>query len=184
MTIASHAPESAPQPPSRLARLKRPILFAVVFLGVELLHYLTRDAIAPLLVGRLTVTPAGWLLDTLFPSQQLVVVGNMFKTETIRFTIAQGCEGLESMLLVASAMIVMPMRVPHKVLGIVVATVVLWATNQARILGLFFVWLEVPGLFDVAHLLVGQTLVILVGVAVFVAWSGRFARSGHALVLR
>ena len=155
-------------------------VFAAVFTGAELLHYWMRSEIAPLLVGKLTVAPAGYLIARLSPGQTVHVLGNTITTAGMRFLIAQGCEGLESMLLVAAALLAMPLRAAPKLLGIIAGTLVLWATNQVRIIGLFFVQLHRPAWFDTAHILVGQTLVILVGVAFFVTFANAFMRRTDA----
>ncbi len=174
--LQSNSPRENPSLLERRQLMRGLAVFAAVFIGAELLHYWTRNAIAPILIGKLTVAPAGFFIEQLSPGSTVRVVGNVITTASMRFLIAQGCEGLESMLLVAAALVAMPLRPAHKLLGITAGTFVLWVTNQARIVGLFFVQLRTPEWFDTAHLLVGQTLVILVGVAFFMVFANAFTR--------
>jgi exosortase/archaeosortase family protein len=67
------------------------------------------------------------------------------------------------------------MRILPKVAGILAGSLVLYLANLVRITGLYYTLKYRPGLFDLAHVYIGQTFIICVGILFFLTWITKFA---------
>ena len=146
-------------------------LFALVFLGGTRLHQLTLRRTAPFLVGTLTVRPSSALINLLTPSERTRAVGNLIEGGTT-IQVAQGCDGIDSLLLLFAALVAFPLDWRRKLLGLSIGLPLLYACNQVRITSLYYVQRHSPRYFDFAHEWVGQTFIILIGCCFFVSWCG------------
>jgi len=68
------------------------------------------------------------------------------------------------------------MGIKQKIGGIVTGSVILYAANLVRIIVLYYTLKYKPAMFDVAHVYIGQTFIIFIGILFFMAWIGVFSR--------
>ena len=69
------------------------------------------------------------------------------------------------------------MGIRRKILGILVGSLVMYIANLARTIGLYYTLKYRPNMFDLAHVYIGQTFFISVGILFFMAWITQFTRS-------
>jgi exosortase H (IPTLxxWG-CTERM-specific) len=96
--------------------------------------------------------------------------------------IAPGCDGIEAVIILVSAVLAFPSPWKHKLVGIAIGFVAIQALNLVRIISLFYMgqWSQVW--FDWFHLYLWQALIVLDALAVWLIWlrylpaPGRVAR--------
>jgi exosortase H (IPTLxxWG-CTERM-specific) len=92
-------------------------------------------------------------------------------------SIEAGCNGLEAMILLASAMLAFPASWARKLGGIVLGGIAIQALNIVRIVSLFYLSRWNPAWFEWAHLYLWQPLIMVDVLVVWLVWL-RWARGG------
>jgi len=99
------------------------------------------------------------------------VAGTFLKSAEKTLNIGTGCNGLEAVVIFISAIIAFPARLKSKLLGLLLGFLGIFIINQTRVVGLFLVNLYAPQHLDLAHTYIGQTYVIISGVALWILWA-------------
>ncbi len=133
--------------------------------------YLLSPASGPFrhLVERLLAQSTGTVLSWLDPS---VIVGTT--TVTINGFSAQvipACTGLFTTAIFLAAVIAYPTSWRHTLVGIVMGVLGLLAVNWVRIVSLLAVGGYWPSAFDVAHLLVWRSAVLVIAAVLWLGWA-------------
>jgi len=84
--------------------------------------------------------------------------------------IAPGCDGIEAVIILASAVLAFPSPWKHKIVGIVIGFFAIQALNLVRIISLFYLGQWNQTLFDWFHLYLWQALIVLDALAVWLIW--------------
>jgi len=134
-----------------------------------------------LVIDQLTVKTAAILINAIDPAVAVVASGASLKAAGGGLNVLNGCEGTDVAFLLASAMLVAPIAWRWRLAGIVVATVIVFAANQARVLALFYAFRTDRVYFDALHGYVGPLILIAIGAAFFAFWIERFGAAPHAL---
>lgn len=108
--------------------------------------------------------------------QNVAVAGTTIYSSGFAVDIRNGCNGVEAILILVSAILAFPSSLQSRLLGILVGSVVLEMLNVIRIVSLYLLGFYNRELFDLFHSAVWQVLIILASVGIFVVWSARFAR--------
>jgi exosortase H (IPTLxxWG-CTERM-specific) len=87
-----------------------------------------------------------------------------------------GCNGLVAILIFISAVLAFPASIKHKVLGIILGSLVIQGFNVIRIGVLFYLGLHHRELFEAVHVYVAQSILIAIAAALWLFWSARFSR--------
>ena len=84
--------------------------------------------------------------------------------------IAPGCDGIEAVIILISAIVAFPSPWKHKLAGIGIGFVAIQSLNLVRIISLFYLgqWNKVW--FDWFHLYLWQALIVLDALAVWLIW--------------
>jgi exosortase H (IPTLxxWG-CTERM-specific) len=147
------------------------VLVAVMF-TVLALRPVNDAVVVPFtaLVARLSGAVLGLL------GENITVAGCDLRSPRFAVTIYNGCNGVITSLIFVAAVLAFPASLRSKVTGIVAGLVAIQAINLVRILALFYTGVFLPNLFDEAHVVIWQSLVILAGVVLWVLWA-RWASS-------
>jgi exosortase/archaeosortase family protein len=89
--------------------------------------------------------------------------------------IVNECTGIDATILLVAAILVFPAGWRQKLLGTLLACVVMMLLNFVRVLSLIYIGNYLGGWLDVAHLYVWPVIVILTGVGTLLYWAERFA---------
>ena len=153
------------------------LYFILVFLVLQIANYSIRSYTSPLLVHTLTAGVSSRIINFITPGEKSFARGAIIGSGTFTIAIAQGCEGTEGILLVTAALCAFNMWIRWKIVGILVGSLVMYMANLARTIGLYYTLKYRPDMFDLAHMYIGQTVIIFVGILFFMTWITKFARS-------
>jgi len=108
--------------------------------------------------------------------EQATVSGCVVSSPRFAVTIFNGCNGLITSLIFISGVLAFPARWPAKVIGVVGGLFAIQLINMVRIVSLFYIGIFFPTLFNDAHTSIWQSVVILAGVGLWIAWARFLAR--------
>lgn len=84
--------------------------------------------------------------------------------------IAPGCDGIEAVIILVSAILAFPSPWKHKLIGIGIGFLAIQALNLVRIISLFYMGQWDKTWFDWFHLYLWQALIVLDALAVWLIW--------------
>ena len=87
--------------------------------------------------------------------------------------IGTGCTGLVPIMIFICAVLAYPAKIKAKAIGIPLGIFCLYSLNILRTVSLFFIGAHFYTFFDIAHLLVWQSLMILSAIVLWLFWVGR-----------
>jgi exosortase family protein XrtM len=114
-----------------------------------------------------------WLANgclRLFGQHTQLVSDVVIQSPHFTMGIRRGCDGVEPSWLLCSAMLAFPASLRKKLLGVALAVVFLQLLNLVRILTLYWIGVNLPSLFNSAHLELWPTIFILVIIVFFLRW--------------
>ena len=89
--------------------------------------------------------------------------------------IVSECSGIIPMIIFISAVLAYPCRVKEKAIGIAIGIFGIYLLNLVRTVSLFYIGASFPNIFDTAHYLVWQSLIILAAIALWLVWVEKLA---------
>jgi exosortase H (IPTLxxWG-CTERM-specific) len=159
----------------RRERSRPELRFLFVFLGTLCVGF-SALALAPVdeaVVGPLTdgvARVSGAALAAL--GEDITVAGRELRSPRFAVSIHNGCNGLVTGLVLAAAMLAFPgVPWPVKATGVVVGLAAIQLANLVRVVALFYTGVYLPEVFNEAHVVVWQTVVILSAVALWIVWA-------------
>jgi exosortase family protein XrtM len=159
---------------------RRIAVFLGAFLLFTSLEFVFRQQVGPFVNGVLNVQAGARLVDVLTPAEAVRGHGDRIESATTSIQVSQGCEGVDVMFMFVAAMLATPMAGRRKLVGCVVGIGVIYVCNLLRLAGLWYCLKYAPERFEAMHVVVGQTAIIVVAVAVFAGATGLFARLREA----
>lgn len=157
---------------------RKEIRFLLLFVGLlALLNFVyflfggTR--VEEFMLTQLTAKPTYTIINLLTPSEELLLNGVKLTSPHVDFEIVRGCEGMEGMLLMISAMCAFSLAWKEKLKGILLGLVFIYVFNILRIVGLYYLMRYHSEVFYFAHLFVGQSITIVIVSVFFVLWISR-----------
>jgi exosortase H (IPTLxxWG-CTERM-specific) len=157
---------------------RRGIRFLVLFFVILVIGFII-VAIGPV-NDRVIVPYTAWIA-TVSAGILRAIGQNVVQSGTALFdggfgvNIQNGCNGVETMLIVISAMAAFPATAVSRIIGILAGILVIQGLNFIRVVSLFLLGKYQPAVFDLFHVAVWQSVVVLAGVGIFVLWSYKFA---------
>jgi exosortase H (IPTLxxWG-CTERM-specific) len=107
--------------------------------------------------------------------EQARVSGQVLSSPRFAVTIYNGCNGLEAILIFASGVLAFPSSPWRKLVGVLLGFVAIQMFNVIRVVALFYTGVYRPDWFNVSHVFIWQSLVILFGVLLWLVWVKRYA---------
>jgi exosortase/archaeosortase family protein len=153
------------------------VLFALLLGGYEaargtwLERFVVEDA---------TVATAAGVIRAIDPALPVRAEGARLVAPGGGLVVLAGCEGVDVLLLLTAAMAVAPMPWRARLAGLAAGTLLTFALNQARVVGLFYAFRADRELYASLHGVVTPLAMALAAGAFFVAWHARFARTRHS----
>lgn len=92
------------------------------------------------------------------------------KSNGFAVAIAPGCDGIEAVIILVSAILAFPSPWKHKLVGIGIGFLAIQALNLVRIISLFYMGQWDKTWFDWFHLYLWQALIVLDALAVWLVW--------------
>jgi exosortase H (IPTLxxWG-CTERM-specific) len=176
----SVAPPPPPAPPEGpfWQRYRRELTFLVLFVvllggGFTLisLNWVNDHVVEPFTAG--IASASGAVLDLL--GQHVIQSGTILRSPKFAVNIRNGCNGVEAMLIFLAAVLAFPASWKSRLAGLALGILAIQIVNLIRVVALFLTGVYFPRIFDTSHTVIWQTIVILVGVLLWIFWANRFA---------
>lgn len=138
------------------ANRRHPARMALVFLSCFLLLHLLWEFAAGTGVERVVihdviVRPVAWIVQQIWPEQQVLARGHQLLSPSGRLNILTGCDGLETLFLLWAAFLAYPFAWRVRMSGLALGAVFIYVINQGRIVALWQAWLSDRALFATLH---------------------------------
>jgi exosortase H (IPTLxxWG-CTERM-specific) len=149
--------------------------FAALLVGFYVLigiHPVNDHVVVPFTAG--VARLSGAILNAM--GERVRISGTTISAATFSVNIENGCNGLETALLLAAAVLAFPASWPQRAAGFFGGFAAIEALNLVRVVSLFWIGAHRPRWFGSAHALVWQSVVVLAGVGLFVLWASFVAR--------
>jgi exosortase H (IPTLxxWG-CTERM-specific) len=164
-------------------RYRRELTFLALFIvllggGFTLIsvNWVNDHAIEPFTAG--IARASGVALNLL--GQHVTQNGTILRNARFAVNIRNGCNGVEAMLIFLAAVLAFPASWRSRITGLVLGTIAIQIVNLIRVVALFLTGIYFPRIFDTSHTVIWQTIVILVGVLLWIFWANRFATPAAA----
>ena len=153
------------------------IIFSLLLVGLftlEILQPVEKYVIMPFtsLIADISV----WIV--LLFDDNVIATGNVIHDATNGFgvRIERGCNGLEAVIILFSAIFAFPAPFRYKVIGFVIGFFAIQALNLVRIISLFYLGQWSYPVFEWFHLYLWQALIILDALVVWLIWLRKMPR--------
>ena len=147
------------------------IIFSVLLIGLftlEILQPAEKFVILPFtsLVADISV----WIVQVF--DDNVIATGNVIRDRVSGFgvRIERGCNGLEAVIILFSAIFAFPAPVKHKMIGFVIGFFAIQLLNLVRIISLYYLGQWNYTAFEWFHLYLWQALIILDALVVWLIW--------------
>lgn len=162
----------APQP------LRPRVLFVAKFVAVLLVLYavvaLNQVNDAVILPFTALVARASALLLRVLEGS-VAAEGTVMRSARFALDVRNGCNGVEATILLVAAILAFPATLRSRIAGLIGASIAIELLNVIRLASLFWLGEHYRSVFDLFHVAVWQSLIILAAISMFVIWSFRFA---------
>lgn len=153
-------------------------VFALLFLALfGLFHLLYESArgtpVERLLIDDLTVKPSVAAINLLTPSEHVTAKGHRLVSPYAKLSVLNGCEGIETMLLLIAAVVAYAAPWRTKAIGLLLGMLFVYTLNQIRIVSLYYAFRHNKELFFVLHGYLAPTLIIAAAGLYFLWWISR-----------
>jgi exosortase H (IPTLxxWG-CTERM-specific) len=155
-----------------LGFLARFVILLVAFYLVVASHPVNDAVIVPF-TGWIA-RASGKVLNVL--GERVTVTGTQIQAIGFGVNIENGCNGVETALLLAAAVLAFPARWRQRLIGFFFGFLAIQAVNMIRVVSLVWIGRHKPALFDSSHTVIWQSAVVLFGVLIFLLWASRQTR--------
>ncbi len=156
--------------------LLRFLALLVAFYFVIASHPVNDAVIVPFTAGVARASAA--VLAAL--GEKVSVAGTEIRSSLFAVNIENGCNGVETALLFGSAVLAFPAPWPWRLVGLAAGFGAIQAVNLVRVVSLFWIGAHRPTLFSSSHTVLWQSIVVLCGVLLFLAWASRAQKASAA----
>lgn len=159
----------------------RPLMrFLLFFIGAFLVLQWAYQAMLDTAAYRfyletLTVRPSAALIQWLAPEDGVLARGRRLVWAGGGLAVYKGCDGMEVMQLLLAAFVAMVGPWRQRLWGASLGLVLIYALNQARIVGLYWAARHERAWFELLHGMIGPLLIIALTTLFFAWWTGRDA---------
>lgn len=156
-------------------------LFLALFFALQASWIAARgSAFERWLIEDVNVRSSVSLIHLVTPRLGAAAEGPSIVAPGTRLNVSNGCEGTEILIPLLAALLAYPFAWQTRLVGLAAGTLWVFALNQARVLGLFYVFRDDPALFGHLHGFVTPLLLILGVVWFFLGilkWDRRLSAS-------
>ncbi len=158
--------------------LRKPIVRAYIIFAICIISFYTvlRMSIIREIVGQplaVAFTVVGGLVLNLL-SLKATASGTLLQVEGFTARIDDVCTGIFVVAIFFSAVLAYPSRMKEKLKGFLVGAFVIFSLNLIRVVSLMYIGRYFPSFFEMAHLLIWQSLVIFAALLAWIYWTERF----------
>lgn len=170
------SPEGSGARRRSLGFLLRFVILLVVFYLIVASHPVNDAVIVPFTGG--IARASGKVLNAL--GERVNVIGTEIRASGFGVNIENGCNGVETALLLAAAVLAFPAGWGQRLLGFLLGFLAIQVVNLIRVVSLVWIGRHRPALFNSSHTVIWQSAVVLFGVLIFLFWASRQTRRAAA----
>ena len=152
-----------------LGFLVRFVIFLVVFYFLVAAKPVNDHAIVPFTSW--IATASGKVLNAI--GEPVTVQGTEIHSGSFGVNIENGCNGVETALLLAAAVLAFPAGWRQRLTGFFLGFLAIQVLNLIRVVSLVWIGRHRPALFDSSHTVIWQSAVVMFGVLIFLLWASR-----------
>lgn len=149
----------------------------IIFLVCVIASYtLLRTSIMNEIIGQplaLAFTAVGGFVLNLL-SLKATASGTVLQVEGFAARIDDVCTGIFVVAIYLSAVLAYPSRAIEKLKGFALGASLILSLNLIRVVSLMYIGRYFPSFFEVAHLLIWQSLIIFAALLAWIYWTERF----------
>ena len=159
---------------SRLLKIikknKQLIKFFVIFITVISLYYLAVGVFNNMFDGYINFT--AWISAKFFGIFGIAakVQANVIITQRSILSLSFGCEGTEPIIIFLAGVLAFPIGIKPKIIGLASGIITLYCLNIIRILGLYYVTIKLPYMFESFHVVIFPIIFIILSILTFILW--------------
>lgn len=162
-------PES-PLRPSRRSQAIRLAGFVVIFFALQQAFAAAGGtALERWVIEQATVRAGAEVLNLLWPALDVQAIGPRLVSAQARMNVYNGCEGTDVLFLLTAGVVVAPVGLRWRLIGLAIGWPLVFVLNQARLIALFHALRHDTALFGLMHGTVAPLLLVAV-VGLFFAW--------------
>ena len=95
--------------------------------------------------------PTAGLINLIFPTDHVELVGRTFVSGGARMRVTRGCEGVEMFLLLSAAIVAFPASLKHRLKGLSIGFVLAYILSLARLTALVYTLRHAPDAWEALH---------------------------------
>ncbi len=156
---------------SRLLFVAKFVVAIVIVIALMSLAFVDEHVVRPFSVVQ--TKAAGAVLRV--ARQNVQSVGTMLTQKSYAVDVKNGCNGMEAIALLISALAAFPAPWRARLLAIISGALLVIAVNIIRIASLFVILRDYPQAFEFMHVVFWQVALFLLVIGFFVKWSSRYA---------
>jgi len=88
----------------------------------------------------------------------------------VSLSVKKGCNGVEALIILASAILAFPERWSRRLVGLLFGAIAIFGFNLLRLVNLLLVAVYFPAQLELFHIYIWQTLIVLIAFGVFLLW--------------
>jgi len=111
------------------------------------------------------------IINFVAPLEGVAAFQNYLISSRVNLEIVRGCDGAGALFLITAAILSFPVEFERKCIGLVLGVSMLYSINLIRISGLYFVIAYRPEWFNLVHIYLTTTLMIILGCLFFIWWA-------------
>jgi len=148
-----------------------------------ILYNISYEHVWPLLIHTMQVRPAAWLIQSMLGSMDVQAADTAILSGRVELQILRGCDGIEAWIILVTALIGFPAPWKHRLKGVLLGSLIIYALNLVRIVSLFHIGLYKPAWFSLAHGVIWQSAILVATVVFVLSWlqPDRFMAGWHLL---
>ncbi|MFA5983005.1 MAG: exosortase family protein XrtM [Methylococcaceae bacterium] len=119
------------------------------------------------------------VINGLFPKESVAAFQNVLVSGQANLQIVRGCDGSGALFLLVSAIIAFPASVCWKLVGLVTGASLIYLINLIRIGGLYFIVVYRTDWFQLVHVYLAPSLIIILVCLFYAWWTGNTKTLAH-----
>jgi exosortase family protein XrtM len=168
-----------PLRPSRRSQAIRLAGFLAVFFALhQAFAAAGGTALERWIIEQATVRTGAEVLNLLWPALDVQAIGPRLVSGQVRLNVYNGCEGTDVLFLLMAGVVVAPVNLRWRMIGLAIGLPLVFVLNQARLIALFHALRHDTALFSLLHGTVAPLLLVAVVGLFFVLWLNRASGKG------
>lgn len=152
------------------------VVFLVLFYGLVAFYPVNDRVIVPFTAA---ITRAAASIARGF-DRDVTATGTTIASGRFAMDVKNGCNAVETMILFIAAILAFPAPARLRLVALLIGLPAIQLANLVRLTSLFWLGTTRPEWFNIFHVAIWQSVIILIGVAMFAIWSSRVARQPTA----